>query len=70
MTEADLYLVSLTSTASSNEYVSDAEALLRRRVLSLEVELLEVRLQLGRLVYVRYAGVGEPDSDEDLRRDG
>ena len=70
MTEADLYLASLTSTASLNEYGWDAEVLLRRRVRSLEMELLEVRLELGRLVYVRYEAVGEPDSDEDLRRDG
>ena len=70
MTEADLYVLSSTCRESSSESVSVAVVLLKRCVLFLEVELLEARLELGILTYARYESVGEPDSDEDLRRDG
>ena len=71
MTEADLYsLGSSISHGLLSEYESGALVLQKRRVRSLEVELLEARLELGVLTYVLYGGVVEPDSDEDLRRDG
>ena len=65
-----LDLPGLSSKEWSNEFALDALRLQRKRVLSLEVELMEARLVLGRLVYVGYVGGVEPDSDEDLRRDG
>ena len=46
-----------------SESVLDDLRSLRRRVLSLEVELVEARLALGRLVYVAY-------EVEDEERDG
>ena len=63
-----------TEDFPSREWLKESELvalrLQRRRVLSLEVELTEARLVLGRLVFVLYVGAVEPDSDEDLRRDG
>lgn len=70
LAQLEMFGRSSTWHGSSKGSELAAVALQRKRVLSLEVELLEARLELGRLVYVRYEGVVGPDSDEDLRHDG
>ncbi len=65
MHQLEMFGRGLTSKRLSSECGSVAVASQKRRVRSLEVELVEARLELGRLTYVRYLGVVEPDELED-----